>query len=133
MADTGAPFELPFPEPASLVRDAPQAFEDLADKIVEYLLFTETGPHTAAYTLALSDTSRVVAMNVAGTATVTVPTNDSVAFPWGAVVGVYNMGTALVTIEGAGGVTVRNAGDLDEFREVSLRKRGSDEWVVAGL
>ena len=133
MADTGAPFELPFPEPASLVRDAPEAFEDLADKVVDYLLFKESGPHTADYTLALSDTSRVVAMNATGTATVTVPANASVEFPVGAVVGVYNMGTALVTLAGAGGVTVRNDGDLEQFREVSLRKRGSDEWVVAGL
>jgi hypothetical protein len=133
MADTGAPFELPFPEPASLVRDAPEAFEDLADKVVDYLLFKESGPHTADYTLALSDTSRVVAMNATGTATVTVPTNASVAFPVGAVVGVYNMGTAAVTLAGDGGVTVRNDGDMDQFREVSLRKRGTDEWVVAGL
>lgn len=130
MADTGAPFEVPYPEPSSLVRDAPQAFEDLADKIVEYLLFTESGPHTANYTLALSDTSRVVAMNVSTAATVTVPTNASVAFPIGAVVGVYNAAANAVTIAGAGGVTVRNAGNVLQFQEVSLRKRGTDEWVL---
>jgi len=62
-----------------------------------------------------------------------VPANASVEFPVGAVVGVYNMGTALVTLAGDGGVTVRNDGDLEQFREVSLRKRATDEWVVAGL
>jgi hypothetical protein len=133
MADTGAPFELPFPEPASLVRDAPQAFEDLADKIVDYLLLTETGPQTANYTLALSDVSRVVAMNSTSARTVTIPANATVAFPVGTVIGLYNMNTGLVTVAGASGVTVRNAGQLEQFREVSIRKRGVDEWVVAGL
>jgi hypothetical protein len=133
MADTGAPFEVPYAEPTDLVRDWPGISEDVADKVEEYLLLTETGPETASYTLALTDTSRVVAMNAAGSAVVTVPTNTSVAFPIGAVVGVYNMGTAAVTLVGAGGVTVRNAGAMEQFREVSLRKRATDEWVVAGL
>jgi hypothetical protein len=133
MADTAAPFSVPYVEPSDLVRAYPAASEDLADKVVEYLLFTETGPHTAAYTLELSDTSRVVAMNVSGAATVTVPANASVAFPIGAVVGVYNMGSDPVTVAGAAGVTIRNAGDLDEYKEVSLRKRGTNEWVMAGL
>jgi hypothetical protein len=30
MPDTGAPWNLPYPSPTDLVRDAPQAFEDLA-------------------------------------------------------------------------------------------------------
>jgi hypothetical protein len=130
MSDTGAPFELPFPLPTALVKDAPEAFEDLADKIVEYLLYTETTERTASYTLALSDTSRVVPMNSASATTVTVPTNASVAFPIGALVGVFNAGAGTVTIAGASGVTVRNAGAMVQFQEVSLRKRGTDEWVM---
>jgi hypothetical protein len=130
MPDTGAPFSLPFPSASDLVRDAPQAFEDLADRVEEFLLLTETGPRTAAYTLALADTSRVVSMNAAGAVTVTVPTNAAVAFPIGAVVNVYNQSSAAVTVAGAGGVTVRNAGQVLQFQEVSLRKRGTDEWVM---
>jgi hypothetical protein len=133
MADTGAPLNIPFVTPTDNPRVYPASSEDLADKVVEYLLFTETGPQTAAYTLELSDTSRVVAMNVSGAATVTVPTNASVAFPLGAVVGIYNMSSDLVTVQGDAGVTVRNAGDLDEYKEVSLRKRDENEWVMAGL
>jgi hypothetical protein len=132
MADTGAPFQLPYPEPSSLVRDAPQAFQDLAEKVEDYLLVKETDAKTASYTLALSDTSRVVVMNVSGASTLTVPTNASVAFPIGAVVAVYNASSSLVTVEGAGGVTVRNAPEMAQFREVSLRKRGTDEWVAVG-
>jgi hypothetical protein len=56
-----------------------------------------------------------------------------VAFPLGTVINVYRAGTGSVTISGAAGVTVRNAGAIsDQFGEVSLRKRGTDEWVLSG-
>lgn len=133
MADTGAPFELPFPLPSDFVRVAPADFQALAEKVVEYLLFTESRTVTANTTLALSDTSRVVRVNSSTPRTVTVPTDAAVPFPVGAVVSVYNSGSAGATIAGASGVTVRNAGVVDQFREVSLRKRATNEWVVAGL
>jgi hypothetical protein len=63
---------------------------------------------------------------------VTVPTDAAVAFPIGSVVNIYNLNASDVTIQGDTGVTVRNDGDLAQFGEVSLRKRGTDEWVVAG-
>ena len=130
MADTGAPFNLPYPEPSGLVRDAPQAFQDLAERVEEFLLYTESRTVTASATLALADTNRVVTVNAAGATTLTVPANSSVAFPVGALVGVFNLGAGTVTVEGAGGVTVRNAGPVPQFQEVSLRKRGTDEWVM---
>jgi hypothetical protein len=95
------------------------------------LLLAETTTRTANYTLALTDQGLVVPMN-GTTLELTVPTNSSVAFPVGSVVNVYNLNVSPVEIKGAGGVTVRNAGFLAEFGEVSLRKRGTDEWVVAG-
>jgi hypothetical protein len=56
-----------------------------------------------------------------------------VAFPLGTVINVYRAGTGSVTISGAAGVTVRNGGAIsDQFGEVSLRKRGTDEWVLSG-
>lgn len=93
-------------------------------------LYPETSERTTDYTLALTDASKVVPMNAAGTATVTVPTNASVAFPLGAVVGIYNAAGSAVTVEGDSGVTVRNAGEIPQYQEVSLRKRGTDEWVL---
>jgi len=91
----------------------------------------ETTTRTANYTLALADAGKVVPMN-GSSLTVEVPLNSSVAFPTGSVVNVYNLASTAVTIAGASGVTVRNAGSVAEFGEVSLRKRGTDEWVVAG-
>lgn len=130
MADTGVPFQLPYPQSSDLVRDAPTDFQNLAEQVEDYLLYKETTTRTADYTLAVADTSRVVPMNVSGTATVTVPDNATAAFPVGAVLGVYNLGTAAVTVVGASGVTVRNAGDVLQYQEVSLRKRDTDEWVM---
>ena len=96
------------------------------------LLFAEN-LQTANYTLALSDSAKVVAMNATVARTVTVPTNASVAFPVGTVVNVYRVGTGSVTVAGASGVTVRNAGAIrSEFGEVSLRKRATNEWVLSG-
>jgi hypothetical protein len=92
---------------------------------------TETSEKTVNYTIALTDINQVVLMN--GTSlTLTIPDNNTVAFPLGSIVNVYNANSTDVTVVGASGVTVRNAGDLAEFGEVSLRKRGTNEWVVAG-
>jgi hypothetical protein len=130
MADTGAPFELPYPTPSDLVRDGADAIKDLAEQVESYLLYTESRTVTASATLALTDTSKVVAVNSAGATTITVPANATVAFPVGALVGVFNLGAGTATVEGAGGVTVRNEGDVLQYQEVSLRKRGTDEWVM---
>jgi hypothetical protein len=96
------------------------------------LLFEEN-PQTANYTLALSDSAKVVAMDSGSARTVTVPPDSTVAFPIGTVVNVYRVGTGSVTVAAGSGVTVRNAGAIrNQFGEVSLRKRGTDEWVLAG-
>jgi len=56
-----------------------------------------------------------------------------VAFPIGSIVNVYAASNQTLNIAGASGVTVRNAGRLFErYVEVSLRKRGVDEWVASG-
>lgn len=98
---------------------------------LKYLV--ETTEQTADYTLALTDVNKVVNMNKSGAGTVTVPTNASVAFPIGSVVNVYNQSSDDVDIMGDSGVTVRNAGTLAQYGEVSLRKRATDEWVLAGV
>lgn len=95
-------------------------------------ILIETAEKTADYTLALGDFGQIVQMNKSGTATLTVPTDASVAFPVGTVIGVYNRSSDAVTVAGDSGVTVRNAGDVAQYAEASLRKRGTDEWVMVG-
>jgi hypothetical protein len=100
------------------------------EAIAAPLLFVEN-VRTANYTLALSDSAKVVAMNSASATTVTIPANASVAFPLGTVINVYRVGTGSVTIAGAAGVTVRNVGTIpSQFGERSLRKRATNEWVL---
>jgi len=87
----------------------------------------------SSYVLALADISRVVAFNSASNLVLTVPTNASVPFPLGSVINVFRAGTGGVTISPASGVTLRNTGSISaQFVEVSLRKRGTDEWVLSG-
>jgi hypothetical protein len=95
--------------------------------------YVQENLQTGSYSLQLSDLNKVVAVNNASTATVTVPANASVAFPIGSIVNVYAASNQTLNIAGASGVTVRNAGRLFErYVEVSLRKRGVDEWVASG-
>ncbi|MFA5445695.1 MAG: hypothetical protein WC262_12060 [Bacteroidales bacterium] len=108
--------------------------DNIADiqTVADMTLLLETAEKAADYTLALADAGKIVAMNKSGAATLTVPANAAVAFPVGSVVGVYNLSSDEVTIAEGGGVTVRNAGNLPQYGEASLRKRGTNEWVLVG-
>lgn len=97
------------------------------------ILLTETTTRTAAYTLALGDLGRVVPVDSASPVTITVPTDASVAFPVGSVVYIYNFGAGAVTLAGAGVTFRNNTSTIAQYKEVSLRKRAADEWVVTGL
>jgi hypothetical protein len=91
---------------------------------------------TASYTLVLSDSGKIVEMNVASGNTLTVPPNSSVAFPIGTLIGVDQMGAGQTTITPGAGVTIRSSGALTkikgQYSSVSLRKRATDEWVLVG-
>lgn len=96
------------------------------------LLLTEREV-TNATTLEIDDAGRVVAVNTTDDVAVTVPSHTQVPFPVGTVVGVYRMSTGDVNVTGGVGVTVRNAGSVkNQYVEVSLRKRGTNEWVLVG-
>jgi hypothetical protein len=75
-------------------------------------------------------------MNNAAARTITVPPNTDVAFPVGTVVEVWRQGAGTVQILPGAGVTIRSPGALDDLRvqysSGSLRKRGTDEWVLSG-
>jgi len=87
---------------------------------------------TVSYTLALTDRSRVVTMNNAGAATVTIPTDAAVAFPIGSEIQITRIGAGSVTLAAAGGVTVNagGTGNLALGETVTVRKRASNNWIV---
>lgn len=96
---------------------------------------------TGDYTLALSDVSKVVAVNSASTTTVTIPLNSATAFPIGTILNVYAVGTGEVRVAASTGVTLRpygtGSGDgtiklYSQYTEISLRKRDTNEWVASG-
>lgn len=88
------------------------------------------------YTLALGDAGTVVEFTSASSVTLTVPTNASVAFATGTVIELLQYGAGVVTVSPAGGVTIRSPGGLlaarVQYSSLSLRKRGTNEWVLAG-
>lgn len=95
-------------------------------------LLEETPVRDEDYTLRRSDMSRVVPVEAATSVTITVPEDGAEEIPIGAVINVYNKGTNNVNVVGASGVTVQNGGILNPQSEASLRKRDTNEWVVAG-
>lgn len=93
------------------------------------------GQHPGDYTLVLADAGTAVEMTGGTPATVTVPANSTVGFPVGTVIEIVQYGAGQVTIAGADGVTVRTAASLTtraQYSAASLRKRGTDEWLLAG-
>jgi hypothetical protein len=91
---------------------------------------------TAAYTLGLTDAGSAVEVTSSSAVNVTVPSNASVAFPVGTVIEVAQLGTGMVTIVAASGVTLNSAGSLvatrAQYSAVSLRKRATNTWLLAG-
>ncbi len=96
----------------------------------------EPNTRTADYTLALTDASKTVEMNVAGANTLTIPPNASVAFPIGVSILVVQTGAGQTSIAPGAGVTLRSknsARKLDaQYVGASLYKRATNEWVLFG-
>jgi hypothetical protein len=96
-----------------------------------------TSSQATSYTLVLADgIDRVVEFTGASGQTLTVPPNSSVAFPVGTIIPVYQHGAGTVGVTAGAGVTIRSRGGLlslaGQYAEASIRKRGTDEWILAG-
>ena len=131
MPDTTTPSGIVYPVPTDPIAPLNAVFQDLAESAQSAIITRkETATKVDDYTLVLSDAGLVIAMNKSGPGIVTIPENSSVAFPVGTIVWVYNLSEQAVTIQGAGGVTLRNAASIAQFGEIRLRKRATDEWVA---
>lgn len=89
-----------------------------------------------AYTLALTDSGKIVETNNASANTLTVPPNSSVAFPVGVQITVLQTGAGQTTLVAGSGVTVNSAdGNLKlsgQWSAATLVKRSTDTWVAIG-
>lgn len=87
------------------------------------------------YSLALTDNSKIVTLSNTSPITVTVPTNGSVAFPVGAQINLAAINTGVVTVTGAGGVTVNATPGLNlraQYSSAVLIQLSTDNWLLAG-
>lgn len=85
---------------------------------------------SANKTLALTD--RLTYQRVTAASTVTIPTNDSVAFPIGTKIDFFQAGSGVITFVGAGGVTINSYEDIlvtdGKGSAATLKKVGTNEW-----
>lgn len=126
------------PITAAWLNNIEQGIETLDDRVT---VLEDTpvsvNTRTASYTLALSDAGKVVEMNSASATTVTVQPGSVVAFPVGTVLEVFRYGAGAVTLVAGSGVALIPPVGAPltarvQYSSVTLRKRGTDEWVVGG-
>ena len=96
---------------------------------------TVTNAQTAAYTIALADSGKMVEMNVAGGNALTVPSNANVAFPVGTTLTILQTGAGQTTLTPQAGVTVNATPGLKlraQWSSATIIKRATDTWVALG-
>jgi hypothetical protein len=85
------------------------------------------------YTLAATDFTKLVTLSNASPVTVTVPLESSVAWVAGTQLRLMNLGAGLVTVVGAGGVTINGSPlTLEQYKNGTLTKTGTDTWTFDG-
>ena len=88
---------------------------------------------TTSYTLVLTDAGKQVTMTSASAVQITVPANATVAYAIGVKIQLINLGAGVVTVAGAGGVTVNNSTldlSLNQYAVATLYKTAADTWVL---
>jgi hypothetical protein len=83
----------------------------------------------------LGDVGKVISVNNSASGTITIPLNSSVAFPVGTLINVYARTDQPVFVTPATGVTLRPKSNIrlfEQYTEISLRKRDTNEWVASG-
>lgn len=88
------------------------------------------------YTLALTDANKFQVWTAGTTATITVPTNASVAFPVSTEIDFFQQGAGQVVFAAAGGVTIQSANSnlkmAVQFGGATLKKVATDTWALVG-
>ena len=78
----------------------------------------------------------MIEINSASATTVTVPTNEAVAFPIGTSLDILRVGAGAVDVVGASGVVTVNATPglklRSQWSSATLIKRATDTWVLVG-
>jgi hypothetical protein len=107
----------------------------VTDLSAKFPLNVLTNARVASYTLALSDSQKVIEMNVGSANTLTVPPDSSENFPIGTSILVVQTGTGQTTITAGAGVTVNSYIGLKivgRWAGCTLIKRSANTWVAVG-
>jgi hypothetical protein len=82
------------------------------------------------YGFVLSDQGKLVTLSNSSAQTITVPLASSVNFPTGTVISLLSLGAGLVTVQGAGGVTLNpSSATLSQYEAASLVNIATNSWI----
>lgn len=88
------------------------------------------------YTLALTDSQKIVTLSNASAITLTVPPNSSVAFRVGTTITLIQIGAGQVTVAQGSGVTVSSEGGAlklnAQYAGATLVKTDTNQWYLMG-
>lgn len=101
---------------------------------------TATNAQTGTtYATVLADNGKLVTLSNANPITVTIPLNSSVTYPVGAQITFARYGAGLVTIQGAGGVTLVSTAATPaqpqlrvQYSSATAIQTSTDNWLVVG-
>jgi hypothetical protein len=90
----------------------------------------------AAYTLDAEDANKLLRVNFATAAVVTIPAQVLQEFDIGDFVEIQQMGAGTVTVSAGAGVTLRNglaaAKPIAQWALIRVMKTNADEWTLSG-
>ena len=106
-----------------------------ANALAEATVAVNAQGTATSYTLALTDAGKLVTFT-GGSATITIPTNASVALAVGDQINIAQLGTAQITIGTASGVTLQSDGGKTktkgQFAVVTCVQYTTDSWLLLG-
>jgi hypothetical protein len=106
-----------------------------ANALAEATVAVNAQGTATSYTLALTDAGKLVTFT-GGSATVTIPTNATVAFAVGDQINIAQLGTAQITMGTASGVTLVSAGSKTktngQYAVVTVVQYTANSWLLLG-
>ena len=106
-----------------------------ANALAESTIAVNAQGTATSYTLALTDAGKLVTFTGAA-ATVTIPTNLSVAFAVGDQINIAQLGTAQITIGTASGVTLVSSGSKTktngQYAVATVVQYTANSWLLLG-
>lgn len=121
----------------SAVNHALRQTAKITEAMLEKTLYiTENAQTGTTYTLVIDDDHKLVSCSNSSAITLTIPTNESVAFPVGTQILILQKGTGQVTIGKATGVTVNSVNGANktvaQYSMAGLIKLATDTWILFG-